>query len=346
MTVARRLSVITILAILTVVLAGCASTGAGGSSGGRTFVDQFAGLESQIQVDGNIISLKKDIHLPAGKTLVLDSGETWNLNLNGHTIMQDRSEGRPVIEIVKGTLSIVNGDSSKYHGGIISSDGPCLRVGKGASLIVNAGTIVGDRYAIEVLSGGNLKVNDGRIQADTLPILVNFGWSGNLSGGLYSKYDTSYDQAILGKYYASSRVRENDKDFKRQWPDSFTIVEEGAYKGESYLRVSTTSGYSACFRLYKTREIDEIGYEGAAIPMYEWLVYPGQVKDLPLIAGNYILKVAEGYDWTDDDAFGNDGVYWYVGPYEFTDGYLHSFETRGGTANYPKDTKEGFLNGR
>lgn len=346
MTVAKRIGVVLLLVILTVVLAGCASTGSESSGEEGSFLDQFGDLASQIQVDGNIISLKKDIHLPSGKVLVLDSGETWNLNLNGHTIMQDRSEGKPIIEIVKGTLSIVNGDSSKYHGGLFSSDGPCVRVGKGGSLIVNAGTIVGDRYAIEVMSGGNLKVNDGRIQANTLPILVDFGWSGNFTGGLFSKYDPSYDQAILGKYYASSRVGETDCDFKRQWPDSFTIAEEGAYKGESYLRVSTTSGYSACIRLYKTRKIDEIGLEGEAIPMYEWLVYPGQVKDLPLIAGNYILKVAEGYDWNDGDAFGNDGMYWYAGPYEFTDGYLHSFETRGGTANYPRDTKEGFLNGR
>ena len=346
MTVAKRIGFISLLVILTVVLAGCASTGSELSKKESSFVDQFLDLEAQIQVDGNIISLKKDIQLPSGKVLVLDSEETWNLNLNGHTIMQDRSEGKPIFEIIKGSLSIVNGDSSKYHGGLISSDGPCVRVGDGASLIVNAGTIIGDRYAIEVLPGGNLRVNDGRIQANTLPILVSFGWSGNLSGGLFSNYDPSYEQAILGKHYASSRVGEMNNDFKRQWPDSFTIAEEGTYGGESYLRVSTTSGYTACIRLYKTREIDEIGLEGAAVPMYEWLVYAGQVKDLPLVAGNYILKVAEGYDWTNDEAFGKDGKYWYVGPYEFTDGYLHSLETRGGSANYINDTKEGFLNGR
>ena len=343
----KRVFILLMLVMMVFFLAGCASSGGSGTSAkGSSFPEQFIALGGQIQVDGNIVSLKKDIHMPAGKSIVLDSDEIWNLNLNGHTIMQDKSDGNPIIELKKGTMAIVNGDSKKYHGGLISSDGLCVRVGKGASLVVQAGTITGAQYAIQVLSGGNIKVSDGRIQADVLPLLVEFGWSGNLTGGLYSSFDQSYDQAILGKYYASVRVADQDMDFRRQWPDSFTIAEEGSYNGESFLRVSTTSGFSACFRLFRTRDIDELGLEGAAIPYYEWLIYPGQVKDLPLIAGNYILKVAEGYDWTDEDAFGKDGIYWYVGPYEFTEGYLHSFETRGGTANYPKDTKEGFLNGR
>ncbi|MBQ3830830.1 MAG: hypothetical protein II813_07960, partial [Spirochaetales bacterium] len=86
MTVAKRIGVVLLFVILTVVLAGCASTGSESSGEGGSFLDQFGDLASQIQVDGNIISLKKDIHLPSGKVLVLDSGETWNLNLNGHTI--------------------------------------------------------------------------------------------------------------------------------------------------------------------------------------------------------------------------------------------------------------------
>ena len=347
MSAVKRVIGILLLVMMVFVLAGCASSGGSkGSPRSSAFPDQFTELGGQIQVDGNIVSLRKDFHLPVGKSIVLDSNESWNLNLNGHTIMQDKSDGNPIIELKKGTLAIVNGDSNKYHGGLISSDGLCVRVDKGASLVVQAGTIVGAKYAIDVLSGGNLKVTDGRIQADVLPLQVQFGWSGTLTGGLYSKYDTSYDQVILGKYYASTRVEAKDNDFKRQWPDSFTVMEEGTYKGESFLRISTTSGYASCVRLYRTREIDEVGLDGTAIPDYEWLIYAGQVRDLPLIAGNYILKVAEGYDWTDEDAFGNDGMYWFVGPYEFTDGYLHSFETRGGTANYSKDTKEGFLNGR
>ena len=61
---------------------------------------------------------------------------------------------------------------------------------------------------------------------------------------------------------------------------------------------------------------------------------------MEFIAGRYILKVAEGYEWTDENAFGDSGIYWTLDPFDFEEGRVYSIDRHNGTA----DTKEGFLN--
>ena len=338
-----------ILAILiAVLLASCASTEkkpdvvqtAVKGTEDSLFVKQFLDAGASIQVNEGFISLKKDLHLPAGKKLVLNTGEIWNLNLNGHTIFRDKGDTEPAIVIERGSMAIVTGRPEKYQGGIYSADGLCIRVQRGATLDVQAGTISGGEYAIEVMEGGTLKVRDGRIQATKLPMLVHFGWVGNFTGGLFSRYDDSYDQAILGENFASVRFLESDRDFGKKWPEGFRVVQGHRYGGMAQLKINSAGGYSACFMLYKEQDVDDVLRYEDPMPDYEWFMYPGQVMTKEFVAGRYILKVAEGYEWTDGNAFGDSGIYWSLEPFDFEDGRIYVIDRKNGTA----DTKEGFLN--
>ena len=344
----KRIPVLVAVLMLTaVLLASCASSGKTNEPAAKTvigtedspFVKQFLDAGASIQVNDGFISLKRDLHLPAGTTLVLDTGETWKLNLNGHTVFRDKGDDTPAVIVSRGTLFVVTGRAEKYQGGIFSSDGLCIRVEKGGALDVQAGTISGGDYAIEVMEGGTLRVLDGRIQADVLPLLVHFGWVGSLTGGLFSRYDDSYYQALTGEAFASTRFMENDRDFARKWPEGFRVVKGHRYSGISYLKLSSAGGYSACFRLYREQDVDDVLRTDDPMPAYEWFMYPGQVMTKEFMAGRYILMVAEGYDWTEENAFGDGGIYWSMEPYDFEDGQVYAVDRRNGTA----DTKEGFL---
>ena len=340
-----QISVMIVAVLLTAVLASCAS----GKpevvdvekewAAGKSLVKQFEDAGASIQVDNNYISLKRDVHLPSGTTLVMKTGESWNLNLNGHTIFKEKGDSDPAIMVECGTLTIVTGRPEKYQGGVYSSDGPCIRVKKGAVLDVQAGTISGGDYAIEVQEGGTLKVHDGRIQANILPVRAQFGWIGNFSGGLFSKYDRSYDQAILGTCFASTRILQTDHDFAAKWPDAFRIVQGQPYQGVAQIKLSSAGGYSAYFKLYREEDVDDVQRYEDPIPAYEWLMYPGQVMTREFIAGRYILKVAEGYEWSDETGFGESGIYWSLEPFYFEDGKVYVIDRRNGTM----DTREGFL---
>ena len=342
------ISVLTVAVLLATVLSSCAGTSGKPEvvdveqewASGKSLVRQFEDAGASIQVDNNFISLKRDVHLPAGTTLVLSSGESWNLNLNGHTIFKEKGDTSSAILIERGSLAVVTGRPEKYQGGIYSADGPCVRVRKGATLDVQAGTISGGDYAIEVMEGGTLKVRDGRIQASVLPVRAQFGWIGSFTGGLFSKYDSSYDQAILGDYFASVRFLESDHDFDSKWPDGFRIVQNHRYQGMAQLKISSTGGNAAYYRLYREQDVDDVLRYEDPMAEYEWFMYPGQVLTREFIAGRYILKVAEGYEFTEEDAFGDSGIYWCLEPFDFEDGKVYVIDRRNGTA----DTKEGFLN--
>ena len=110
-----QISVMIVAVLLTAVLASCAS----GKpevvdvekewAAGKSLVKQFEDAGASIQVDNNYISLKRDVHLPSGTTLVLKTGESWNLNLNGHTIFKEKGDSDPAIMVERGTLTIVTG---------------------------------------------------------------------------------------------------------------------------------------------------------------------------------------------------------------------------------------------
>ena len=145
----RKPVLLFIVVLMTVLLASCASSSEGNpepvsksvkGSDDSPFVKQFLDAGASIQVNDGFISLKKDLHLPTNVTLVLNTGEIWNLNLNGHTIFRDKGDDKPAIVIEKGSLAVVTGRSEKYQGGIHSSDGPCFQVKKGGILDVQAGT--------------------------------------------------------------------------------------------------------------------------------------------------------------------------------------------------------------
>ena len=339
--------VMTCAVVLAAVLASCATSGKPevvdvekAWAEGKSLVKQFEDAGASIQVDKNFISLKKDLHLPAGITLVLNTGETWNINLNGHTIFKEKGDASPAIVVEHGTLTIVTGRPEKYQGGVYSSDGSCIRVRKGAVLDVQAGTISGGDYAIEVMEGGTLKVHDGRIQASVLPVRAQFGWAGNFMGGLFSRYDETYDQAILGDNFASVRIPESDHDFAARWPEGFRVVQGHRYQGLAQLKISSAGGYSAYFKLYREQDVDDVLRYEDPVAEYEWFMYPGQVMTREFVAGRYILKVAEGYEFTEEGAFGDKGIYWCLEPFDFEDGKVYVIDRKNGTA----DTKEGFLN--
>ena len=342
-----QISVMIVAVLLASVLASCATSDKSkvvdveqAWAAGKSLVKQFEDAGASVQVDNNFISLKRDVHLPAGTTLVLNNGESWNLNLNGHTIFKEKGDTSPAIMVERGTLTIVTGRPEKYQGGVYSSDGPCIRVKKGAVLDVQAGTISGGDYAIEVQEGGTLKVHDGRIQASVLPVRAQFGWIGNFSGGLFSKYDSSYDQAILGASFASTRILQTDHDFAAKWPDAFRIVQGHPYQGIAQIKLSSAGGYAAYFKLYREEDVDSVHRYEDPIPAYEWRMYPGQVLTMEFVAGRYILKVAEGYVWSDETGFGESGIYWSLEPFDFEDGKVYVIDRRNGTM----DSKEGFLN--
>ena len=342
-----QISVMIVAVLLTSVLASCATSDKSKVvdvekewAAGKSLVKQFEDAGASVQVDNNFISLKRDVHLPAGTTLVLNNGESWNLNLNGHTIFKEKGDTSPAIMVERGTLTIVTGRPEKYQGGVYSSDGPCIRVKKGAVLDVQAGTISGGDYAIEVQEGGTLKVHDGHIQASVLPVRAQFGWIGNFSGGLFSKYDSSYDQAILGASFASTRILQTDHDFAAKWPDAFRIVQGHPYQGIAQIKLSSAGGYAAYFKLYREEDVDSVHRYEDPIPAYEWRMYPGQVLTMEFVAGRYILKVAEGYVWSDETGFGESGIYWSLEPFDFEDGKVYVIDRRNGTM----DSKEGFLN--
>ena len=348
----RRIPAVMLCIVMIIaLLASCASTAqdqtpaaskSGKGSADSPFVKQFLDAGASIQIDEGFISLRQDLHLKEGSSLVLDTGEIWNLNLNGHTIFQNKGNGKPAIVIASGSLAIVTGKPEKYQGGIFCADGLCVKVQKGGTLDIQAGTISSNAdYAIEVMQDGSLKVRDGRISAKVLPLQVHFGWAGNFTGGLFSAYDDAYSQAILGQNFASSRILSSDKDFSQKWPDGFRIVQGRPYGGLAYLKIGSTGGASATFRLYKEQDVDDILREKDPVPEYEWFMYPGQIHTVQLTGGSYILKVAEGStEWSDETAFGKDGIYWCMEPFYFEDAKIYAIERVNGTV----DSLEGFLN--
>ncbi|MCQ2413119.1 MAG: hypothetical protein MJ057_09235 [Sphaerochaetaceae bacterium] len=344
----KRVSEVLITAILAFVLAlslvSCATSKAKDPED-DAFVKQFKDLGAFYALREGNIALQSDVVLPAGSSIVLNSNEVWVINLNGHSIRQTLSNGKPAVEVLKGTLGIVNGVEEKSHGGIYCEDGVAVLVKKGATLQVDNGTISGKDYAIEVNSGAVLRINGGRIQADVLPMLVHDGWGGHLTGGLYSAYDAAYDQAILGKSYACIRFAASDADFKDAYSGAFTISNRTDYTGVAGLKLSTTGGLLARFRLYKTHETDALLMEYDPMPVFEWAMYPGQVQEVYFEAGSYVLKVAEGYDWRPETGFGAEGSYWCMDPFTFADGYVYIITTQPGKTRHIPDTLEGFLTG-
>ena len=352
MSIRRTPAVLLCALLIAFLLASCASTGtaqeqkpvaskSGKGSADSPFVKQFLDAGASVQIDEGFISLKQDLHLKEGASLVLDTGEIWNLNLNGHTIFQNKSLGKPAIVIASGSLAIVTGKADRYQGGVFCADGLCIRVQKGGSLDIQAGTISSnDDYAIELMQDSTIKVRDGRISARVLPLHVHYGWAGNLSGGLFSAYDDAYSQAILGQNFASSRFLANDRDFSQKWPNGFRVLQGRPYGGLAYLKIGSTGGASATFRLYKEQDVDDILREKDPVPEYVWFMYPGQVHTVQLTGGSYILKVAEGSsEYSEETAFGKEGIYWCMEPFYFEDAKIYAIERINGTVV----SLEGFL---
>lgn len=340
---------VAVVVLLAVLLVACASSGKTTESvktykmgtEDSPFLKQFLDAGALVQFDqGAFISLKKDLHLPEGTSLVLDTGEQWNLNLNGHTIYRDKGDDDPAIIVRSGSLFVVTYRPEKYNGGIESNDGLCIKVEKDGVLNIQAGTISGGDYAVEVMEGGTLKVRDGRIQARKYPVIVQFGWVGNFTGGLFSRYHEAYDQAILGDAFASVRFLKEDRDFKNEWPEGFRVVNGHKYSGISRLTISSVGGYSTCYRLYREQDVDDVLRSEKPEPAYEWFMYAGQAQTMDITSGSYIVKVAEGYTWSDENAFGDKGIYWTTEPIDFEDGKVYSISRQNGVVDSP----EGFLN--
>lgn len=309
------------------------------------FVQQFRTFGTYISVREGNIALQSDVYLTPGASIVLDTNEIWVLNLNGHSIYQNESQGAPAVDVVKGTLGIVNGSEDKDLCGIVCADGTAILIEKGASVQIDNGTVLGAPYAIEVSAGGYLKVLGGRLIGTALPICVHEGWAGNLAGGIFSAYDPAYDQAILGKSYACKRFPSSEAEFVKTHENAFLISQKTDYTGVSGLKLSTSGGLLARFRLYKTYQTDSVVLEEDVKPVFEWAMYPGQTQEVYFDSGSYVLKVAEGYDWNPETGFGEDGTYWCMEPYTFADGYVYAITTQPGKQSHIPDTLEGFLTG-
>ena len=133
MSIHRIPAVLLCVLLIAFLLASCASTGtaqeqkpaaakSGKGSADSPFVKQFLDAGASIQIDEGFISLRQDLHLKEGASLVLDTGEIWNLNLNGHTIFQNKSGGKPAIVIASGSLAVVTGKADRYQGGVFCAD--------------------------------------------------------------------------------------------------------------------------------------------------------------------------------------------------------------------------------
>ena len=118
----RKPVVIVSIVLIAIIMASCASSSGGDvqplkkaekGADDSPFVKQFMDAGASIQVNDGFISLKKDLHLPVGTTLVLNTGEIWNLNLNGHTIFREKGDDKPAIVIENGSMAVVTGRSEK-----------------------------------------------------------------------------------------------------------------------------------------------------------------------------------------------------------------------------------------
>ncbi len=315
-------------------------------SDSSAFVKQFNDMGIPVQVKDGKVALRTDVELPEGNSIVLDTGERWILNLNGHTIRQMKSKGSAMIVVENGSLAILNGNPDIYKGGLASLDGRCVHVKTNSELIVQAGTIQGYDYAFEVDKGAILKVSDGHISGEKLPILAHEGWIGSLTGGLFSHYDESYADGIKGQFYAAIVTKYDDMVFYKAWPDAFRVAKEGAYSGKAMLRFSAPGGKAVYFKLYRTRDVLDYNAKNA-FSAYEWLMYPGQIHDVDFVAGDYILKVAEGEQWDENKAsFGDDGEYWYMDPFTFENTKVYAIDIRDGSLRYHPDSLENFQSGR
>lgn len=301
-----------------------------------------------VTISKGTITLQDDLQLGWDQSIVLDTGEVWNIDFNGWAIRSLGYEGEAAIKILSGGI-VFSGSSYEddygYQGGVVVEDGLCILVGSQGAAQIKSGEFCswGD-YCIKVEGGGLLKVSGGSIEGEELPILAEDGWQGSFSGGWFSGYDPVYEEAVSGGYYISARFPESAEDFAYEWPEGFCIARKGSYSGNSQLTLEAPEDRNACFRLYRTYKADAYVKRDLR-PDYQWMLGPGQKRDVLFTSGNYVLKVAEGSVWSDENAFGESGYYWYMDPYEFQDshGYFMQSTTQGGMSN--GDDMDGFLNG-
>lgn len=348
----KRFVSVLMAALCAVFLCSCMTSG--GLRGTRPSMDsEFAAalkmdFGDSVAISNGTVTLQDDLQLGWDKSIVLDTGEVWEIDFNGWTIRSLGYEGEAAIKILSGGI-VFSGSSDDddygYQGGVLSEDGLCLLVGSQGAVQIKSGEFCswGD-YCIKVESGGILKVSGGSIEGEELPILAEDGWQGSFSGGWFSGYDPAYEDAVAGGLYISVRFPESAEDFAYEWPDGFCIAMKGSYSGNSQLTLEAPADRNACFRLYRTYKADAYVKRDLR-PDYQWMLGPGQKRDVLFTAGNYVLKVAEGSVWSDENAFGRSGHYWYMDPYEFYDNqaYIIQSTTQGGMSN--GDDMDGFLNG-
>lgn len=337
----KTILIISSLLVVT-LLASCATSGNSGTANeGNAFINQFD--PACIMVKGKSIKLLDDVLL-GDETLILETDEYWSINFNGFAI---RANG-VAIEVKAGKLEFK--DSFKYldddspMGGVFSEFEAAVAVAPDAMVIVKSGVFRGEEYAFTVASGGTLIIEGGRIIGDELPVYGDSGWKGTFKGGVFSGYDPSYEEAVASDRYITRHLSEKNEDFADQWDQSFSIVFKDHYMGQSQLTLEAPKDSSACFRLYKAYKYDGFTARNAVYD-YQWMLKPGQEKTVDFTSGKYVLKVAEGDIWTDENAFGDNGWYWNMDPFEFLDNHAYFIESSTAAGMSNTDNKNGFLSG-
>lgn len=347
-----RISIVFVLCII--VLASCSTMMSGGLRGVKPsanspFAQSLLELDgSAFSISGSTVTLEKNLILPDGKKIVLDTGELWTFDFNGYTITFSAIEDGAAFEIISGGMIFTDGSGLIYEevpGGITVYDGCGIYIGSLGSAQIKGGKFSAlKKPCIEVAFDGILKISNGYIIGAEMPIAAEDGWQGSLSGGCYSSYNEVYESAVKSGCYISARFPEREDYFSYKFKDGFTIQKKGAYSGTSWLTIKSSENMEACYRLYRTYKADAYN-KADQTPDYQWLLKPNQTKDVEFTSGNYVVKVAEGYNWTDENAFGRNGYYWYMDPYQFEDKLMYYFYTTTGNGMSNSDNLDGFLNG-
>ncbi len=310
-----------------------------------TFAEQMLEFgKTEVKVSGQSVQLLDNVQLPDGQNIIIDGG-TWKLDLNGNELSGDVDSLTPIIDIHRGKLVIADSSSDRVlsPGSLSSYNGIALGIGSAGSAEINGGEVWGSDYAC-VLEGGALTVNGGYVAGGILPISTSGSAKVKLSGGILNAYDPSYEAYIQSGKYLSSRIPDNVYEFANEWDNPCTILRKGTYGGTSYLTLESPIDSNACFRLYRTYQADS--FQGSTMPpSYQWFVPAGQDREVSFTSGGYVLKVGEGDVWTDAQAYGPDGNYWFMDPYEFESDFKYSISQESGEGMSNGDSQEGFLAG-
>lgn len=322
----RFVTITIILLILCVVFCSCQSSMSMRGTAPKAespIAEYFKGKNAVVQKD--TITLMENFGV--GDSIEFANNELWTINLNGYSIYST-AEG-PCFRIVSGGVILKNVvEGEEVRSGGIYSYNTGVYVGTEGSFQILGGEIRAEEYAVEVARAGVLRVAGGALIGYKSPLLLEKGWSGQFTGGFFSAYEKEYSIAVPGNYYLSLMRDDSNIDYFSEFKTGFEIKKESWYSGASQLELTSPSDRDTCYRLYRPKNL--YSYFGQkATPAYQWFVKAGQKETVAFTSGEYVMKVAEGTEWTDDKAYGLKGRYWKMTPYTFKDSHAYAIEEGG-----------------